>query len=152
MSLRIRKTGIFFLVCLLIGAVVMVVAPARSYSESINLFPLLPSATITVAGKAVPDETAPRTAATDSCLPLLQITQKSAPGPATATVQPQAGQAAAISLLFGVRYALGPVESGRAAAPAQNIAVHTDGQHAAAIAQYRRCRNEQSLGQGLATL
>lgn len=68
--------------------------------------------------------------------------------------RPDAGSAAAVGLVFGVRFALGPSElnKSRRRAPVQTAALRVwepresaGGARALAIADYRACRNERAL-------
>ncbi len=88
----------------------------------------------------------------DSCLPLLKsVRHFSSPPSATDRDRRSAKKAAAIGLVFGVRFALGPKE--RSSSRKQNRAVRFDiwqprnesGIQAMAVAEYRRCKNDQAL-------
>lgn len=163
MSFAKMKTGILFLICLLIAALALVSIPGQSFSEETRSGPQtehwtmfsdknLSSAALNAAVPTVPDTTAPTIVVADACLALLTAHKDASQKQATTSVPPIAGQAAALSLLFGVRYALGPVERPGAAKTGQTPAVHVDGQRAASIAQYRRCRNDQNLAQNSVAL
>ncbi len=85
----------------------------------------------------------------DSCLPLLKVRHTS-PVSTTDGIQRSAGQAAALGFVFGIRIALGPREQ---TGPA-HVSIgpelwqsSDDGSNSAlAVAEYRRCKNEQMLG------
>ncbi|GEM_PF-3710695 len=158
MSNAKMKSGILFLICVLVAALALVSIPGQSFSEEVqpnaradewtlfsqtNLSSVALNASVTE--NSVPGTTASNVVVADACLSLLQGAQRASQQATAHSVPPVAGQAAALSLIFGVRYALGPVETPGTAKTEQTPAVHTDGQRAAAIAQYRRCRNDQSL-------
>lgn len=170
MSFVKMKTGLLFLICVLIAAFALVSIPSQSFSEEAafseetkrgayndgwTLFndKNLSSVALNAAVPTMPDIAASNSVVADACLALLTAdkaaSQKQA---AISSVPPVAGQAAALSLLLGVRYALGPVEKPGAAKTGQTPTVHVDGQRAAAIAQYRRCRNDQNLAQNSVAL
>lgn len=87
----------------------------------------------------------------DVCLAQLQTAREQADRQnAVYVVQQDAGHAAALSLMLGVRYAVGPMElntrtpiASSTLPAAYNPAL--SGQHAVAVAQYRHCRNQQAL-------
>jgi len=107
---------------------------------------LSPSAAVNVVGKQVPDQSAPSSAVVDVCLPLLKAAQPDTRNIITQDVRPAAGQAAALGLIFGVRYAIGPKEATKRAPAHQGIAnSDLSGDRALAVADYRRCRSEQLL-------
>lgn len=94
---------------------------------------------------------APVPANDDSCLPLLKSVRNFTPPPsATDRDRRSAGQAAAIGLVFGVRFALGPKETARSRRqggvrfdvwqPRDDNSIQ-----AMAVADYRRCKNDQAL-------
>lgn len=152
------KSGTLFLICVLVAALALVSIPGKSFSEEVQsnthsdewtLFSEKSLSSVAlhevVTEPSMPGTTASNIVVADACLSLLQGAKQASQKQATTPVQPVAGQAAALSLIFGVRYALGPVETPRAAVTEQTPAVHVDGQRAAAIAQYRRCRSDQSL-------
>lgn len=85
----------------------------------------------------------------DSCLPLLKSVHYTTSS-ATDRDRRIAGKAAAVGLIFGVRFALGPKEVNRAGADnAVKFDIwqprETGGMKAMAVAEYRRCKNEQNL-------
>lgn len=87
----------------------------------------------------------------DSCLPLLN-TRHTTPVSDMDRTQRTAGTAAALGIVFGVRFALGPKEtaksnrSGNARFTIWQPANATAGdQHALAVADYRNCQKEQAL-------
>lgn len=158
MSNAKMKSGILFLICVLVAALALVSIPGQSFSEELqstshadewtlfsetNLSSVALNASVTES--SMPGTTASNIVVADACLSLLQGAQRASQKTTAPSVPPVAGQAAALSLIFGVRYALGPVEAPNAANTEQTPTVHTDGQRAAAIAQYRRCRNDQNL-------
>lgn len=88
----------------------------------------------------------------DSCLPLLNAVQIDPSISAMDGDRHSAGQAAALGLMFGLRIALGPKELTRTGRPQRNAVTagfwspsDGNGAKALAIAEYRRCRNEQVL-------
>ena len=124
----------------LLAATAVVAAPIQSAQF------LSPSAAVNAVGTRVPDLPAPSSVVADVCLPLLKATQSDPRDIVTQDVRPDAGQAAALGLIFGVRYALGPKETTRAR-PASKGMENGDlsGDRALAVAEYRRCRSEQLL-------
>jgi hypothetical protein len=87
----------------------------------------------------------------DSCLPLLN-TRHTTPVSDMDRTQRTAGTAAALGIVFGVRFALGPKETaksnrtGNARLTIWQPANATAGdQHALAVADYRNCQKEQAL-------
>lgn len=87
----------------------------------------------------------------DQCLPLLKSIQTISPESALDRSQRTAGQIAALGLLFGVRFAPGPLERpGKATAETMvQIKVSSeplsDGRAALAVAAYRDCRKNEAL-------
>ncbi len=87
----------------------------------------------------------------DSCLAMLKAVRASAPPSAMDQHRRHAGQAAALGLVFGVRFALGPKEPVRRSARQSGARLDVwqtedvSGRHALAIADYRRCQNEKAL-------
>lgn len=177
MSFVKMKSGILFVMCVLVAAFALVSIPARSFSEEVpstsrtehwtffsedNLSSAALNSIETSANPMMPDvstkeNTASKIVVADACLAHLQQAKSALQKNATNSVQPIAGQktaggAAALSLIFGVRYALGPVEAPGAVKAGQTPAVQIDGQRATAIAQYRRCRSDHNLAQNLVTL
>jgi hypothetical protein len=135
-----KKFFVIFAACAL--AATAVLAAPLSASPFLS-----PSAAVNVVGNQVPDQTAPSSAVADVCLPLLKTAaQPDTRNIITQDVRPDAGQAAALGLIFGVRYALGPKEATRPG-PALKGTANADlsGDRALAIAEYRRCRSEQLL-------
>lgn len=93
----------------------------------------------------------PSPAMADSCLPLLNI-RHTPPVSAMDRTQRSAGTAAALGVVFGVRFALGPKETAKtgrkdnARLSVWQPANSTGGdRHALAIADYRDCQREQAL-------
>lgn len=96
--------------------------------------------------------------ASDRCLSLLKtVNHVNGPVPAMPDRRYDASKAAALGVVFGVKFALGPKEvthnkrSNRRSPKARFSAWQLDNQSAAggykvlAVADYRRCRNEQAL-------
>jgi hypothetical protein len=89
---------------------------------------------------------------TDTCLPLLKAIRQS-PNTVTDWNQRPAGKAAAFGLVFGVRFALGPVESAKDRSPKPEIRFiggndsYTGDRSALAVTAYRHCRKEQALNE-----
>lgn len=88
----------------------------------------------------------------DSCLPLLKSVRQYAPPPsATDWDQRTAGKAAALGLIFGVRFALGPKELAKSRRTEKPVRFDiwqprdSGNAQAMAVADYRRCKNEQAL-------
>lgn len=87
----------------------------------------------------------------DQCLPLLKSIQTISPESALDRSQRTAGQIAALGLLFGVRFAPGPLERpGKATAETMvQIKVSPEplleGRAALAVAAYRDCRKNEAL-------
>ena len=90
---------------------------------------------------------------TDSCLPLLKaVSYEGVSSSALNKNQRSAGRAAAIGLVFGVHFALGPKEvtkTNRRKNGAVRFGVwqtkETGGAKALAVSEYRRCKNEKAL-------
>lgn len=88
----------------------------------------------------------------DACLPLLKSIRHTSAGIAMDRNQRSAGQAAALGLVFGVRFALGP--SPEPLSPELNPeAISSDAadtnRTTFAIANYRQCQKDQLLKQAL---
>ena len=97
------------------------------------------------------EQSSPRSTA-DSCLPLLKSIRHTTPPSAMDRNQRSAGKAAALGLVFGVRFALSPPEkatssrSKRARLDVWQTSQATVGnRHALAVADYRACQKEQAL-------
>jgi len=95
---------------------------------------------------------APVPANDDSCQPLLKAVRNYTPPPsATDRDRRNAGSAAALGLVFGLRFALGPTETSRSRRPTSAARLDVwqprdDGSiQAMAVADYRRCKNDQAL-------
>lgn len=107
------------------------------------------------SGIAAPVMRAPMPSSEDSCLYILKMArERSEDNAAARRYQQSAGSAAAIGLVFGVRFALGPSEVHKTRKRAQPVAAFhvwearesgADSGHALAIADYRACRNEHAL-------
>lgn len=93
----------------------------------------------------------PVQATTDSCLPLLKSVRYEAPPSAMDRDRYNTGKAAALGVIFGVRFALGPKEVARSGARDKAVAFdiwqprEDSGIQAMAVADYRRCKNEEAL-------
>ncbi|MCB9990187.1 MAG: hypothetical protein H6867_02260 [Rhodospirillales bacterium] len=87
----------------------------------------------------------------DTCLSLLKSVRYTASPSAMDRDRHVAGKAAALGVVFGVRFALGPKEVARSGG--HNKAVRFDlwearesnSRQAMAVAEYRRCKNEEAL-------
>jgi len=106
------------------------------------------------SGAVAPITSAPAAPAGDSCLYILKTArEKSESSVMDRQYRQAAGSAAAVGLVFGVRFALGPQEVMRSRHRTQPTAAFriwevqevTGGGQALAIADYRACRNEQAL-------
>lgn len=107
-----------------------------------------------VSGVSAPIVVAPADPAGDKCLYILKIAkERSSASGMDREYRQAAGSAAAIGLVFGVRFALGPQEvtkSKRRVQPVASFNVweardHASSGQALAIADYRACRNERAL-------
>lgn len=135
-----KHIALLILITLFLAAFIVLATPARSYTmgEASQL-----SAAAPVAGRQALDKT-PITEVADHCAPLLQPAALRDAG--SVKVRDDAGHAAVLGLILGVRYALGPTEI-----PGQNgyqgDGFHSDvsGVRARAVAQYRHCRNQELL-------
>lgn len=87
----------------------------------------------------------PSSTVADSCLPLLKSHQETPLSSATERNQRSAGQVAALSLAFGVRFALGPLENPAFDHKAESSAQAQNNLRALKIAAYRNCQKEQAL-------
>ena len=111
--------------------------------------------TTTQSGVVAPMARAPSDPSGDSCLYILRAARDRSEVTSRHNEYRQAaGSAAAIGLVFGVRFALGPSEvtkvRSRRAQPVAAFGVwepreSTNGGQALAIADYRACRNENAL-------
>ena len=106
------------------------------------------------SGVVAPVMRAPADPAEDSCLYILKVARdRDEPSTADRQYRQAAGSAAAIGLVFGVRFALGPSEVTKSRRRTQPVAAfrvwetreNGGGGQALAIADYRACRNEQAL-------
>ncbi|MCB1783515.1 MAG: hypothetical protein KDI13_05915 [Alphaproteobacteria bacterium] len=94
----------------------------------------------------------PSSSVADSCLPLLTSSHESPSSSATDRNQRTAGKVAALSMAFGVRFALGPLENPafkhEAESAGEVLSLNGQGQrdrHAMKVAAYRNCQKEQAL-------
>jgi hypothetical protein len=85
----------------------------------------------------------------DTCLPLLNVRHTSPVSAMDPTRRPAGHKAAAVGFVLGFRIALGPTEvtgSNRVSVGPEIITQRNNGSmHALAVADYRRCKNKQSL-------
>lgn len=96
--------------------------------------------------------TSPSPTVADSCLPLLKSIRHISPNSATDWNQRSAGKAAALGLVFGVRFALGPVEKPNSTNRTkarfdvwQPEGSYAGNRHALAVSAYRQCQKEKAL-------
>lgn len=101
---------------------------------------------------AMPASYSPPLSETDSCLPLLKSVRHVSPDTVTDKTQRSAGKMAALGFIFGVRFALGPVEvpghsqgSARVVADIRTPSGDRDGRNALATLAYRHCRKGEAL-------
>lgn len=89
----------------------------------------------------------------DGCLPLLKSIRHTSAPSAMDRTQRSAGTAAALGLVFGVRFALEPSQKSKPSQPRLDFWQHeaaTGGdRHALAIADYRRCQKEKALNSSI---
>lgn len=92
----------------------------------------------------------------DKCLPLLNSVSLSGPSSVMDQTQRPAGKAAALALVFGVRFALGPAEQPRISRKSQSRnkarldiwqphGTSVGDRSALTVSAYRHCRKEQAL-------
>lgn len=104
-----------------------------------------------VSGDAPGTSQLPSPSMDDSCLPLLKSVHHTSPQSAMDRTQRTAGTAAALGVVFGVRFALGPKETAKSGRNNARLTIWqpTSGlagdRHALAVADYRECRKEQAL-------
>ena len=132
---------------LLISAVTSIYSgPAKSFE--LNSLPL-PKSSLYEAEVTNPMTTS-APAKEDPCLPLLQTVRQETPvSTSLGRNEDNARKAAALGLVFGLKYAVGPKEiakSKRLNKPTKIEQHHdTNGVRALAVADYRRCKNENAL-------
>ena len=89
----------------------------------------------------------------DKCLPLLKSIRHASAPSAMDRNQRTAGQAAALGLVFGFRFALEPSPKSKSPKPRLDVWQHHSGiagdRHALAIAEYRRCQKENALNSSI---
>lgn len=97
----------------------------------------------------IPSLSSPSQDMSDTCLPLLQVRHTPPVSDMDPTRRPAGHKAAAVGFVLGLRIALGPTEvtgSNRISVGPEVIADRGHGnRHALAIAEYRRCKNNQAL-------
>lgn len=139
-----KHSALLVLVTFFFAAFIVLATPARSYTIE---GALTVSAASPVAGRQALDRT-PLTKVVDQCAPLLQpaALRDAASHKAGVKVRDDAGHAAVLGLMLGVRYALGPTET-TTRHGYQGDGFHSDvsGVRAMAVAQYRHCRNQELL-------
>ena len=136
-----KHVVLIILVTLFFAAFIVLATPARSFTPA--------------QGVLVEYSQQQEAKSHDPCAALLNETrQLSDAAPLQdAVLHVDASPAAALSLMLGVRYALGPTESAGGATRAlhygaeSGAALHPDlsGQRARAVAEYRACRNDLLL-------
>jgi hypothetical protein len=122
-----------FAVGFMVMMILVITAPAWSFEKS-----ALPAAT--GSGLIQADD--------DACLPLLKAVHSAFPNAQSGdnAIRRDAGNVAALGLLFGVRYALGPREQTRTVRPAgPEVTTDLSGMSALSVSAYRRCKNEQTI-------
>ncbi|HBR68939.1 MAG TPA: hypothetical protein DEA55_06145 [Rhodospirillaceae bacterium] len=94
----------------------------------------------------------PSSAMADSCLPLLKSIHETTSVSAMDRNQRSAGKAAALGVVFGVRFALGPKEVAKPRHGQVRLdlwqtasSISDNNRHALAISDYRACRKEKAL-------
>lgn len=101
-----------------------------------------------------PITSSPSPSMADSCLPLLKSIRQAPPVSAMDRNQRSAGQAAALGLVFGLRFALAPPKnprSGNTPKPTAHLdlwqpeGAFAGDRHALAVSSYRRCQKDQAL-------
>jgi len=140
------KSGV--MVCSVFVALLTMALPAWSF-EVTNTEPH------GQAGVIAPVMRAPAPPEEDSCLYIIRAARdKSEDSYAERQYRQDASSAAAVGLVFGVRFALGPSEVNKNRKRVRPVAAFhvwetrdsaTGGGQALAIADYRACRNEQAL-------
>lgn len=137
-----KHIALLVLVTLILAAFIVLATPARSYTMegTYNL-----SAAAPVAGRQALDRTPLSSEVADHCAPLLQHAPHL--DGTNVKVRDDAGHAAVLGLILGVRYALGPTEETRRNHGYNGDGFHSDvsGVRARAVAQYRHCRNQELL-------
>lgn len=135
-------------VIILLAFLVVSTEPAWSFEAYKTVSP---SAVVNTAETPVPLTSSKPAIADDSCLPLLKTVRYDNPASSAMdrgrSSEGQA-QAAALGLVLGVRFALGPkevVKSNRGRFEVRQPFSTTDDNYALAVADYRRCKNEQAL-------
>ena len=92
----------------------------------------------------------------DACLPLLKSIRHSSAGSAMDRNQRSAGKAAALGLVFGIRFALKPSAKMQPSKPSLDIWSPAGGiqgnRSALAIADYRRCQKNKALNLSIQTI
>lgn len=92
----------------------------------------------------------------DGCLPLLKSIREPHASTAMNPNQRSAGQAAALGLVFGFRFALEPTRKSKSPKPRLDVWEHhgeiAGNRHALAIADYRRCQKEKALKSSIQAL
>lgn len=89
----------------------------------------------------------------DGCLPLLKSIRHTSATSAMDRNQRSAGKAAALGLVFGIRFALEPTQKAKPSQPRLDVWHHENAtagdRHALAIADYRRCQKEKALNSSI---
>lgn len=89
----------------------------------------------------------------DGCLPLLKSIRHTSATSAMDRNQRSAGKAAALGLVFGIRFALEPTQKSKSPKPRLDVWHHENAtagdRHALAIADYRRCQKEKALNSSI---
>ncbi len=94
----------------------------------------------------------PSSIATDACLPLLETIRHTPRDPVADRNQRSAGKAAALGLVFGVRFALSPPKNVKAHRDTARLELRTvsgdrlnEDRGALAISSYRQCQKREAL-------
>lgn len=140
-----RKVAVFL--CVFILLLCLTAGAAWSFETH-----ALPGADVPPAAQANSfTKSSPTSGAGDTCLPLLKNIRFEHPTPATDFSRHSAGKAAALGVVFGVRFALGPKRIARAVDNDSTLKPYIGtpsggaGPHALAVADYRRCANERAM-------
>lgn len=110
-----------------------------------------PASVIENPGVNLPDSNIPPPSMVDSCLPLLKSIRHTSPTSAMDRTQRSAGAAAALGVVIGLRFALGPKEQAGANRRKARLTIweHTSAmagdRNALAIADYRACQKDKAL-------
>ncbi|MBI4030782.1 MAG: hypothetical protein HY370_03835 [Proteobacteria bacterium] len=135
-------------IVILLAFIVASAGPAWSFEAYKTVSP---SAAVNTAETPVPLTSSKPAIADDSCLSLLKTVRYDNPASSAmdrGRSSDGQAQAAALGLVLGVRFALGPrevVKSNRGRVEIRQPFSTTNDSYALAVADYRRCKNEQAL-------